>query len=149
VTSAARADGRPNRFAVAAVAFIAGLVYGALATIGHRHELRLGDIVLPWGIVAALTGVAALLIGIRLMIGRLAAGAAAVGVIVIVALLSLPGLGGSVLVPATTIGTIWAVGPALIAVLVVAWPSAALLRGRPGAGRPAVHTADRADSPAA
>jgi hypothetical protein len=149
MSSAAHTDGRPNRFVVAAVALIAGLVYGAIATIGHRHQLRLGDLVLPWGIVAALVGVAALLIGIRIMIGRLAAGAAAVGVIAIVALLSLPGVGGSVLVPATTVGTIWAVGPALIAVLVVAWPSAASLRRGPGPARPAGTTADRADAPAA
>ena len=40
----------------------------------------------------------------------------------IVALLTLPGPGGSVLVTGDLVGTIWAVGPALIAVLVVAWP---------------------------
>ena len=38
------------------------------------------------------------------------------------ALLTLPGPGGSVLVAGDVTGTVWAVGPALIAVLVVAWP---------------------------
>jgi hypothetical protein len=40
-----------------------------------------------------------------------------------VALLTLPGPGGSVLVVGDLIGTVWSVGPALISVLVVAWPN--------------------------
>lgn len=113
-----------SRIGVLAFAFLMGVLFGAVGTVGHRHELAIGELVLPWGIVAALAGVAGLLIGIRVLAGgRLVAGAAAVGVIGTVSLLSLPGAGGSVLIPGGVIGTIWAVGPALIAVLVVAWPS--------------------------
>lgn len=103
--------------------FFIGLLYGAVATVGHRQELRIGDVVLPWGLVAALIGVAALLVGIRVVGGgRSAAAAAGAGVVVIVALLTLPGFGGSVIVVGDLVGTIWSIAPALIAVLVVAWP---------------------------
>ena len=123
---AARADGRSlgSRIGTLAIAFGVGLVYGVLGTVGHRHAWQIGEVSIPWGLVLALVGVAALLVGIRLVAGgRAASAAAAAGVIAAVAILSLPGPGGSVLVAGGPIGTIWAVGPALIAVLVVAWPS--------------------------
>jgi hypothetical protein len=68
--------------------------------------------------------VLALLLGIRLVAGgRATAAAAAVGVVGAVALLTLPGLGGSVLIAGDVTGTVWSIGPALIAVLVIAWPN--------------------------
>ena len=104
-------------------AFAIGALYGAVATIGHRATLRIGDVAIPWGLVAALVGVTALLLGIRLLVrGRATAAAAAAGVVVVIALLTLPGPGGSVLVVSDLSGTIWSIAPALIAVLVVAWP---------------------------
>ncbi|MFE6256073.1 histidinol dehydrogenase [Agromyces sp. NPDC057865] len=107
-----------------ALAFLIGVIYGAVATVGHRQSFRIGDVEVPWGLVLALVGVFALLLGIRLVAGgRWAAAAAGAGIVGIVALLTLPGPGGSVLVAGDLVGTIWAVGPALIAVLVVAWPS--------------------------
>ncbi len=110
-------------FGTAAVALVIGMLYGAVTTIGHRSQLHLGDAALPWGIVAALCGVLALLLGMRLVAGgRVAASAAAVGIVGMVAVLTLPGLGGSVLIAGDLIGTIWSVAPALIAVLVIAWP---------------------------
>ena len=112
-----------SRIGTLLVAFVVGALYGAVATVGHRQELRIGDVSLPWGLVAALAGVAALLVGIRLVAGgRGAAAAAAAGIVGMVALLTLPGPGGSVLVVGDLVGTVWSVGPALISVLVVAWP---------------------------
>jgi len=120
------AEGAPSplaRIGTYAIAAVIGVINGAVATAGHRHEIRIGEIVFPWGLVAALTGVLALLLGIRLVAGgRWVAAAAAVGVVGTVALLTVPGLGGSVLVAGDVEGTVWAVGPALIAVLVIAWP---------------------------
>lgn len=123
------------RVGSAATAFLVGIIYGSVATIGHRNELRIGELVIPWGLAAAILGVLALLVGIRLVAGgRLAAAAAAAGIVGTVALLTLPGRGGSVLVAGDLIGTIWAVAPALVAVLVVAWPSLpARRRPAPGA----------------
>jgi hypothetical protein len=112
-----------RRIGTLLVAFVVGALYGAVATVGHRQQLRIGDVSLPWGLVAALVGVAALLVGIRLVAGgRAAADAAAAGIVGMVALLTLPGPGGSVLVVGDLVGTVWSVGPALISVLVVAWP---------------------------
>lgn len=113
-----------SRVGALLVAFLIGALYGAIATVGHRQVLRIGDIVLPWGLVAALVGVGALLLGIRLVAGgRSASAAAGAGVVVVVALLTLPGPGGSILVVGDLTGTIWTIGPALIAVLVVEWPN--------------------------
>jgi hypothetical protein len=106
------------------IAALIGIVYGTVATIGHRHAWQVGDVTIPWGLVAGLVGVAALLLGIRLVAGgRGASLAAAIGVVAAVALFSLPGPGGSVMVASGLVGTVWSVGPALIAVLIVAWPS--------------------------
>lgn len=114
----------PGRLGTYAVALVIGLVYGAVATIGHRQVIRIGDVAIPWGLVAALAGVLALLLGIRLVAGgRATAAAAAVGVVGAVALLTLPGFGGSVLIAGDVTGTVWSIGPALIAVLVIAWPN--------------------------
>ena len=64
-------------------AFAIGAVYGAVATIGHRATLRIGEVAIPWGLVAALVGVTALLLGIRLLVrGRATTAAAAAGVVV-------------------------------------------------------------------
>jgi hypothetical protein len=112
------------RIRTLAIAAVIGLVYGTVATIGHRHAWQIGEVSIPWGLVAGLVGVAALLLGIRLVAGgRAAAIAAAAGIVAAVALFSLPGPGGSVLVASGLVGTVWSVGPALIAVLIVAWPS--------------------------
>ncbi|GAA2028237.1 hypothetical protein GCM10009819_09810 [Agromyces tropicus] len=112
------------RIGTLVIAFLVGALYGTIATIGHRQAWQVGDVSIPWGLVVGLVGVAALLIGIRTVAGgRAASVAAAVGVVAMVGLLSLPGPGGSVLVVDGVVGTIWAVGPVLIAVLVVAFPS--------------------------
>ncbi len=123
MTGEAARPGWSTRAGTFAYALLVGIVYGAVTTIGHRSALSIGDVVIPWGIAAALVGVLALLLGLRLVAGgRLAATGAAVGIVGTVALLTLPGVGGSVLVAGDVLGTIWAVAPALIAVLVVAWP---------------------------
>ncbi|WP_448005271.1 hypothetical protein [Agromyces bauzanensis] len=134
MTAAAPAT-RAARAGTVALAFVVGIIYGSVATIGHRHDLRIGEVVIPWGLVAAILGVLALLVGIRLVAGgRLAAAGAAAGIVGTIALLTLPGLGGTVLITGDLIGTIWAVAPALVAVLVVAWPKLpARRRPAPGA----------------
>ena len=97
------------RVGMYALALLIGVIYGAVATVGHRQAIRVGDLEIPWGLAAALIGVFALLLGIRLVAGgRWVAAAAAVGVVGTVALLTLPGPGGSVLVAGDLVGTIWA-----------------------------------------
>lgn len=115
---------RSSRVRTIVISVLVGFVYGTVATIGHRHAWQVGEVAVPWGLVAGLAGVGALLIGIRLVAGgRVASIAAAAGVVAAVALFSLPGPGGSVLVASGVVGTVWSIGPALVAVLIVAWPS--------------------------
>ncbi|UOE45630.1 hypothetical protein [Agromyces larvae] len=127
-----------NRVVTVVVGAVIGIVYGAVATIGHRHELRIGDAVVPWGLAVAIVGVAALLVGMRLVIDRWSSAAAAAGVIAVVALLTLPGVGGTILIAGDIRGTVWAVTPAVVGVLVVAWPSLPPRRDR-GVGAGAQH----------
>lgn len=110
------------RLATVFFSFVVGALYGTLATTGHRHVWVIGEATIPWGLVLALVGVAALLVGLRVLVDRLASIAAAVGIIGGVALYTLPGLGGTVLITGDLVGMIWSIGPALIAVLIVAWP---------------------------
>ncbi|WP_022894846.1 DUF6113 family protein [Agromyces subbeticus] len=122
---------RGGRIGTIVIAFLIGLAFGTLATVGHRSVLRIGEIAIPWGLVAALVGVAALLLGIRLVAGgRAAAAAAGAGIVVAVAVLTLPGPGGSVIIVGDLTGTVWSIAPALIAVLVVAWPKLPSARPR-------------------
>lgn len=122
---------RRSRIGTIVIAFLIGLAFGALATVGHRSTLFVGEIAIPWGLVAALVGVAALLLGIRLVAGgRAAAAAAGAGIVIAVAVLTLPGPGGSVIIVGDLTGTVWSIAPALIAVLVVAWPKLPATRPR-------------------
>ncbi len=105
------------------LALVVGAIYGTLGTVGHRQVWQVGEVRLPWGLVLALVGVAALLVAFRTIGGgRLVAAVAGLGVILMVGLLTLPGPGGSVLVVGDLTGTVWSIGPALVTVFVVAWP---------------------------
>jgi N-acetyl-1-D-myo-inositol-2-amino-2-deoxy-alpha-D-glucopyranoside deacetylase len=100
----------------AALALVVGAAIGLLGTIGHQYAP-------PVGILLSLLAVAGLLGGLRLIFdGRLVPLAAAVGVIVVEAVLALPGRGGSVLIPSNVIGYAWTLGPVLIAVVALGWP---------------------------
>ncbi|MCI2959245.1 DUF6113 family protein [Agromyces atrinae] len=113
-----------SRIAVYAVSALAGAVFGFFATFGHQAQTVVAGVSIPWGIVLALLGVAALVLGIRLITrDRWASFWTAGGLLAVVFVLSLPGIGGSVLVTDSVLGTVWAVGPTLIAVLIVAWPT--------------------------
>lgn len=97
-------------------AFAIGVAVGFVATFTHAQYA-------PWGLVAGLAVIAALIVGFRLVFGsRIIAGAAALGVVAASFVLMLPGAGGSVFVTDSPIGYVWAIAPALIGVVVAAWP---------------------------
>jgi hypothetical protein len=118
----ATGPGLGSRIGTLVVAFLVGALYGSLGTVGHRHVWTFGEVSVPWGLVAALIGVAGLLVAFRVFSGRLVAAVVGLGVIVMVGVLTLAGPGGSVLVVGDLTGTIWSLGPALITVFIVAWP---------------------------
>lgn len=139
-TEAFRWYGDPPRFGVdwaglgrgwkvlgGVLALAIGLIVGLIATVNHQLVMTVVGARFPVGVVLALSLCAALLAGGRLYFStRIVAGCAALGLLVVVTLLSGAGPGGSVLVPANASGWSWTIGSAVIAAVVLAWP-------RPGA----------------
>jgi N-acetyl-1-D-myo-inositol-2-amino-2-deoxy-alpha-D-glucopyranoside deacetylase len=106
------------------VALLIGLSLGAISTVNHQFEISVGKAQLPVGIVVSLVLIAALLVGLRIVFsGRLIAFLAALGIVVSIAVLSLAGGGGSVLVPANTAGYLLTYAPVVIALVVLGWPT--------------------------
>lgn len=97
-------------------ALVIGAASGFIATFTHRA-------LPPWGLIAGLAIVAALVTGFRLVFdSRIIAGATAIGAVGATALLTLPGAGGTAFVLGDTIGYIWAFGPAVLSLIAIAWP---------------------------
>ena len=99
------------------MALAAGILFGVLGTVAHQTTLVIGTVTVPIGLVLSLLATGTLLVGLRLVVR-----AAAIGLLGTVFLLSLRSTGGSVLVPAGVLGTVWTAVPALVAALVLAWP---------------------------
>lgn len=117
-----------------------GAVVGAVGTSAHQVSATLGGVAVPWGLGLAIAASGCLVVGVRLVTeGRLSTIAVAVGVVGAVALFSLKGPGGSVLIPDNLAGQVWVFAPVVIAVIVIAWPQ---LRHRPPAG-PAAEPSQR------
>jgi hypothetical protein len=105
-----------SRIGLAVLALAVGAMVGVVTTFAHRQ-------LPPWGLIAGLMIITALLVGARLAFGgRLVAGAAAVGVVGAILVLVLAPTDGIVPVADDVLGTAWAVGAALIAVVAVVWP---------------------------
>jgi hypothetical protein len=93
-----------------------GVAVGFVTTFTHHQYV-------PWGLVAGLIVIVALVVGFRLVFdSRVIAAAAGVGVLASLGLLTMPGVGGSVLVFDDPIGYIWAIAPPLLIAAAVAWP---------------------------
>jgi len=122
--AAAEAAPGPGARALAGLlAFVVGVVFGVLGTIAHQATIAIGPVVIPIGLVLSLAGVTALLAGLRLVVvDRLIVLLAAIGLLGTIFLLSLRSAGGSVLVPEGLPGTLWTIGPTLVATVVLAWP---------------------------
>ncbi|BDZ44599.1 DUF6113 family protein [Naasia aerilata] len=102
---------------------VLGAATGVIGTFAHQSGWTLLGARLPVGLVAALLAVACLVAGLRLALdSRLYAGLAAVGILVAIGVLALPGPSGSALLPANFAGYGWTLGPAVISALVLAWP---------------------------
>jgi len=97
-------------------ALLIGGTVGFLATFTHRHAA-------PWGLLAGLAVIAALVAGFRLVFdSRAIAAAAGIGAVAATAVLMLPGAGGTVFVVGDPLGYAWALGPALLTAAIVLWP---------------------------
>jgi N-acetyl-1-D-myo-inositol-2-amino-2-deoxy-alpha-D-glucopyranoside deacetylase len=113
-----------------AVAFIIGVAAGAVFSVYCLSTVTLFGQPIWGAVIVGGIVIAAILVGFRLVFGtRIVALAAAVGMIVIVGLLTVTSAGGSVVVPTIATngsingaGTTWAVLPTIIAFVVIAWP---------------------------
>ncbi|NQX11324.1 PIG-L family deacetylase [Microbacteriaceae bacterium VKM Ac-2855] len=118
-----------------------GVLVGAITTVAHQSTWTVGSVTLPLGLAASVLTVLALLLGLRLvMYDRFVAFCTAMGLLASIGVLALRSTGGSVLVPANTAGVVWTFAPALIALVVIAWPrvGAAGRRSAESAGADAV-----------
>ena len=113
-----------TRLGAGALGLVVGVVFAVLGTIAHQATIEIGVVSLPIGLVLALTAACALLVGLRLVLrDRLVVGLTAAGLLLTTFILSLRGMGGSVLVPEGLPGTLWTIVPAFVAALVLAWPT--------------------------
>lgn len=113
-----------SRLLVTAASWVAALLVGAFYAVAGTvaHSVAWGPV--PVGLIVAAVTCLALLIAIRALThDRGAALSAGLGMIATVVVLSMPGPGGSVLVPDTAAAQIWLWVVIGSAVLVVAWPS--------------------------
>jgi membrane-bound ClpP family serine protease len=100
-----------------------GVVVGAVGTSAHQVSGTLGGVAVPWGLALAIGASGCLIVGVRLVTaGRLSTIAVAVGVVGAIALFSLKGPGGSVLIPDNVVGQVWVFAPVVIAAAAIAWP---------------------------
>lgn len=98
-------------------ALLIGFAVGFVTTFTHRQEP-------PWGLLAGLVVIAALVAGFRLVFdSRIIAAAAGVGAIAATAVLMLPGAGGKAFIAEDPIGYAWALAPSLLTLAVVLWPA--------------------------
>jgi N-acetyl-1-D-myo-inositol-2-amino-2-deoxy-alpha-D-glucopyranoside deacetylase len=109
---------------------VLGVGTGTIGTFAHQATWSTGAAVLPVGLIAAVLAVACLVAGLRIALdSRLHAALAALGAVVAVAVLALPGPSGSALLPANPTGFAWTIVPTLVCAVILAWPRTLRLRG--------------------
>jgi N-acetyl-1-D-myo-inositol-2-amino-2-deoxy-alpha-D-glucopyranoside deacetylase len=119
------------RFIAAVLGGVIGIALGALLTVYNQFTLNVAGQPIWLGAIAGIVVGAAVLIGFRLAFAtRVVPAFAALGMIAIVAVLSFPSAGGSQLVNQNGPGILWEISPAVLAIVVLAWPQAR--RPRPG-----------------
>ena len=113
-----------------AMALLIGAAFGTAGTFGVTS-------VPPIGLIVAMVGCAAILVGLRLVAeDRWTIVWGALGMYAAVLLFSMRGPGGSVVLPDTVASQVWMIGIGLIILVIAAWPDLSRLRAA-GATRPA------------
>ncbi len=104
---------------VGAVSALAGLLLTAI----HQSTFAIGEWSFPLGLVAAMLASTALIVGLRIVWDTRVLPAIAGGLMLAAtAVLAFPTPGGSIVVPANLAGYVWSFGPAVVTLLVLAWP---------------------------
>ena len=113
-----------SRIVSAVLLILVGIVYGVLGTIAHQTTVTIAGVSIPIGLILAVVGASALLVGLRLIqVGRMLLLLCALGMLLTIFVLSLKSAGGSILIPAGVPGTIWTIVPTIVAAITLAWPT--------------------------
>ena len=113
-----------SRIVSAVLLILVGIVYGVLGTIAHQTTVTIAGASIPIGLILAVVGASALLVGLRLIqVGRMLLLLCALGMLLTIFVLSLKSAGGSILIPAGVPGTIWTIVPTIVAAITLAWPT--------------------------
>jgi N-acetyl-1-D-myo-inositol-2-amino-2-deoxy-alpha-D-glucopyranoside deacetylase len=113
-----------SRVSACLLAVTLGAITGATLTVTHQQTALIGATRVPWGIIAALIITATLFAGLRIVFAsRVVVVFAAVGLLGATAWLVLATAAGSEVVPTNPAGLVWAVAPALLAGVAIAWPA--------------------------
>ena len=121
-----------GRATAVVVAAVVGVLVGALGTITHQQTVAIG----PWstapiGMVLTTLIVIGIVVGVRLLYrSRLLVAAVGIGVILATQVLVAVAGATSPLVLANPAGYVWTFGPAVVAMLVLAWPDLTGLRAQ-------------------
>ncbi|PYY38193.1 MULTISPECIES: PIG-L family deacetylase [unclassified Curtobacterium] len=123
----------PGRAAALVVAAAVGLIVGGLGTVTHQQTVPIGSwSAAPIGMVLTMLIVIGVVVGVRLLYrSRLLVAAVGVGVILATQVLVAVAGTSSPLVLANAAGYVWTFGPAVVAMLVLAWPDLSGLRADP------------------
>jgi len=112
-----------TKISTSILALVLGGATGLLMTAAHQSALVIGTVPVPWGIVVALVSSTALIAGFRIAFDtRVLPALAALGLLVVAAILASPTRGGSVVVPANLSGVLWTFVPPAVTFIVLAWP---------------------------
>jgi N-acetyl-1-D-myo-inositol-2-amino-2-deoxy-alpha-D-glucopyranoside deacetylase len=118
-----REYGLGTRIVTIIFAVLIGAFAGALLTAVHQSAVSVGEVPVPWGLVAAVLITAALLVGLRIVFGtRVVPAAAGAGLLAAAAVFAVQTAGGTILVPANPVGYIWTFAPVVLGLAVVLWP---------------------------
>jgi N-acetyl-1-D-myo-inositol-2-amino-2-deoxy-alpha-D-glucopyranoside deacetylase len=120
------------------VAAVVGVLVGALGTITHQQTVEIGSwSTAPIGMVLTTLIVIGIVVGIRLLYrSRLLVAAVGIGIILATQVLVAVAGATSPLVLANAAGYVWTFGPAVVAMLVLAWPDLTGLRAQQPAEGP-------------
>jgi len=107
------------------LAVVVGAFAGVVTTFTHRQwVVQAGPVPLPFGLVAGLAVILAVVVGFRLAFSsRAVALGGAAGAVAAIGVLALPGAGGSAIVLSDPLGWTWAIAPAVLSIAAVLWPA--------------------------
>jgi N-acetyl-1-D-myo-inositol-2-amino-2-deoxy-alpha-D-glucopyranoside deacetylase len=113
------------RIFVSVLAGVIGVALGALFSVYNQFTVNIAGQPIWAGAILAILIVTAVLVGFRLAFEtRVVPAVTAVGVIVVVAIFSIPIASGPPLVTSTGPGLLWELAPTVIAFVVLVWPRA-------------------------